>query len=177
MARPFTAKTKWAIAFACTAALGVALWLASPSRHSEALVVGFSGFTNHESARVAIFDITNQSKVPLMFLVAIERKTGSGWPIYPLGAEMPHKAPGRIGQDSTLKPGETYRLLITPPTGEGFTAWRLSVGCAQIHSAGKLDRPRQVASKLASDVGLQRLSAALGPGEKAAFILGSEMSK
>jgi hypothetical protein len=177
MARLVTTKTKWAIALTLTAALAITLWLAAPSRHSEGFTLGFAGFTNYQSDRVAVFDLTNHHNVPVEFLVAVERKSASGWPVYAPGTTLPHSAPRRVEQDPKLMPGETYRLLVIVPAGEDFTAWRVSVGYIPIPSPGPFDRQLQDARTLADDAGLPRLAAVLAPGRRCILVLGPEMSK
>src|SRR5687768_9725617 len=103
MFHPLTKRKKWILATALAASLIVTLWLSSSSPPpSIALTLGFEGFKNHEGDRVAVFDLTNHHNSSTYFLVAIERKTRTGWPVYPDNTPLPHGEPSRVTQDSML---------------------------------------------------------------------------
>lgn len=167
----------WAIAITVTTFLAATMWFLRPAAPAGSLTIGFDGFTNYEDDRVAVFDLTNYYKLPVYFFTAIERKTANGWLTYRNDVRAHYSEPRRVNQDNKLQPGETYRLLAIVPTGDDFSAWRLSVIYVPIKPAGKFDRARLETSTLANQAGLSQIAKLLSPNADFIEIHGPEIPK
>src|SRR2546422_1343629 len=66
---------KWSLLVLVASSIALGVLLAWPyGNSSEAVAIGFAGYTNHNGVRLAMFAATNYSTRPIRYAVQIERK-------------------------------------------------------------------------------------------------------
>ena len=118
----------------------------------------------------AVFVVTNTSRVPVEYTVAVEHKDSRGWPDY-LGKVPPHAPPQGFNSPCIIAAGQVSTCTVPVAVYTPACPWRLSV---MYESMSIFDRIRERGSTLLSGYGESGLAQQLWPGKYYAIVPGSE---